>query len=356
MYTPILRNRQSEILAIKRLSQKTKDLCMPLLDLAAPSKEADIKQQQAYTERNIKRMGEASQGFHFVLIDSSELDPNLRIDGGKHPLLEAARTITKIKSIPIPVAGIHRDDAHMKAVIRAREEMSGGLVCFRLDATDIGTATRSSEMLKELFLKHSIKQSEVILFLDMQSVFGLNSDALALHISHFINRLSNKNWKGIIVAGYGIPDSIPKAVHVRDQGYIPRVEQEVFFRVLKDYSQNNIWFGDYTSLSPAHIEIDWKIIRKIMGPKAIYALKDSWFVTRGAPFESDPDGWKQYYSLAAKIVSLEEFPKDPNYSFGDFYIYERRSRSGTKAGSPASWITACVNHHITLTAEIHNAL
>ena len=355
MYTPILRNRQSEIIAVRKLYPETKKLCMPLLDLAAPSKDADVATAQVYTERNIIRMGKALQGFHVVLIDSSELDPNLRIGGGKHPLFEAARTIENIGTIPIPVTGIHRDDGHMKSVNSIRREMSGGLVCFRLDATDIGTATRSSDMLKELFLKHSIKPSEVILLLDIQSVFGLNSDALASQVSRFIKRVSSENWNGIVIAGYGIPDRIPQAVPVRGQGYIPRVEQEVFFRVLRDNPKNNIWFGDYTSLSPAHIEIDWKLIRKIMGPKAIFALKESWFVTRGAPFDSDPDGWKQYYSLAAKIIALEEFPKDPNYSFGDAYVYERRSSSATKAGSPASWITACVNHHITLTADYHKA-
>lgn len=353
MYTPILRNRQSEILAVKKLYPEIKELCRPLLDLAAPSRSADVVQAQAYTERNIIRMGEALRGFRVVLIDSSELDPNIRISGGKHPLFEAARTIANIGTIPIPVAGIHRDDGHMRSVNSIRRDMSDGLVCFRLDATDIGTATHSSDRLTELFLKHSIKPSEVILLLDMQSVYAMNSEVLALQVSRFIKRVSSENWNGLVIAGYGIPDSIPQAVPVRGQGYIPRVEQEVFFRVLKDNQQNNIWFGDYTSLSHAHIEVDWKLIRKIMGPKAIFTLKESWFVARGAPFESHPDGWKQYYSLAAKIIALEEFPKDSNYSFGDSYIYQRRCSSPIKAGNPGSWITACVNHHITLTANIH---
>jgi hypothetical protein len=356
MYTPILRNRQSEILAVKRLLLHTKQNCMPLFDLASPSKAKDVEQSQTYVERNIKRLSEALNGFNQIMIDSSELDPSFRLRGGKHPLTEAAQTIKKEGTISIPVSGLHRDDAHMKAVNRIREEISEGLVCFRLDATDIGTATRSYKMLMDIFSTYSIQSTFVILLLDLQSVFGENPELLSLQVSRFINHAQVNKWRGIIIAGYGIPDRIPQSVPVRGQGYIPRVEQEVFFRILEHNPRKDLWFGDYTSLSPAHVEIDFQIIRKIMGPKVIYALKDSWFVTRGGPFDSHPDGWDQYFKLAANIVALEEFPEDSQYSYGDSYIYERRAIKAIKAGSPGSWITACVNHHITFTADIHASL
>jgi hypothetical protein len=88
-----------------------------------------------------------------------------------------------------------------------------------------------------------------------------------------------------------------------------------------------------------------------MCPKAIYTLDDLWFVVRGGAFSSHPDGYGQYFSIADEIVALDEYC-GPDFSYGDAYIADRANRSG-KPGSPASWITACVNHHITFTANTH---
>jgi hypothetical protein len=62
-------------------------------------------------------------------------------------------------------------------------------------------------------------------------------------------------------------------------------------------------------------------------------------------------GYGQYFSIADEIVALDEY-SGPDYSYGDAYIADRANRKG-KPGSPASWITACVNHHITFTANAH---
>jgi hypothetical protein len=354
VYTPIIRNRQSEIIAIRKLSAETKRLCTPLVDLAAPSRSADVSNAREYTERNILRTAAALRDFSVVLIDSSELDPSLRVAGGRHPLLEAARAVSSEGITPIPVTGIHRDDDHMKAVKDIGSVTGNGAVCFRLDATDIGTARHTNERLQDLLTKRGMKSLDVILLLDLQCLYGEDVDLLASKVDRFIQCASESPWNAIIVAGYGIPDRISLAVPVRGQRYIRRVERDVYLRIAKNESVEKLWFGDYTSVAPTHVELDWKLIHRTMGPKAIYALKDSWFVIRGGPFSSDRDGRRQYHNLAAQIVALEEFPRDPMYSFGDLYIFERRIRGARPPGSQGSWISACVNHHITLTADIHS--
>lgn len=353
MYTPIIRNRQSEVIAMRKLNPETKTLCMPLVDLAAPSRKVDIAHTRTYIERNISRMSVALQGFHRVLIDSSELDPNLRVNNGRHPLIEAVRAAINAGIKPIPVTGIHRDVNHTKAAKTATKLIGENAMCFRLDGTDIGMATQSYNRLKELFSQHEVNSADVLLLLDLQSVYGQNAGSLALQVTRFINSVSKSEWGGVIVAGYGIPDRISQVIPVRSQGYCRRVEQDVFLLVAGKNSIANLWFGDYTTLAPTHVELDWQLIQKTMTPKVIYTLKESWFVTRGGPFASDRDGQRQYYKLAAQIVALEEFPENPEYSFGDGYIYERGTGKSASTGSPSSWITACVNRHISLTADLH---
>lgn len=351
MYTPIIRNRQSEVRAIQELKSEVKTYCTPLLDLAAPSKGADQASARAYVERNIRRMTKALKGFERVLVDSSELDSALRINGGRHPLLEAAHAIMDAGCLPIPVTGLHRDLNHMKAALRIKNNTENGLLCFRLDATDVATTSLSHGQLQRLLSDSSIASTEAILLVDLQSVYGGEVDALVTQVSRFITQAMKMRWAGLIVSGYGIPDRMTDAVSVRGQGYIPRIEQHVYQRVEKMHSIDNLWFGDYTTLAPTHVELDWKLVSKVMGPKAIYALAESWFVVRGAPFSSHADGYGQYHDLAAEITALEEF-SGPDYSFGDKYIHDCAIKAAS-TGSPGSWITACVNHHITLSAETH---
>lgn len=351
MYTPILRCRQSEILAVRELSSEARNYCVPLLDLPAPSKKADQESAEAYTTRNIGRLKNALEGFNRVLIDSSELDPAFRLGAGKHPLTEASKGAALSGTVPIPVTGLHRDAGHLKAAVRVRNELSKGAFCVRLDLTDISTSTATCKALVSLLSQNSIATTDTILLLDLQSVLGQDASPLAAIVNRFLTHAQKLTWGGIIVAGYGIPDKLGEAVSVREQGYVPRTEQAIYRLVSDAIPLPNMWFGDYTTLSPTHVELDWRVLSKVMSPKATYTLDESWFVIRGGPFSSHAGGREQYYDIAAEIVALEEF-SGPDFSFGDHYIQERADRT-PGPGSPSSWIKACVNHHITLTAVAH---
>lgn len=353
MYTPIIRNRQSEILAIQALTPAAKADCIPLLDLAAPAKKADQASAQAYTERNLHRMSKAIKGFERVLVDSSELDPALRVNGNKHPLLEAARVALAAGCLPIPVTGLHRDQSHMKAALKIKSiTKQNGPLCFRLDATDVATASLTYRQLLGVLSGASLASTDAILLIDLQSVYGQDAKSITAQVSRLLSQIRKSEWAALIVAGYGIPDLLSDAIAVRGQGYIPRIEQDIFQRVAAGHTVENLWFGDYTTLSPTHVELDWRLMSKVMSPKAVYTLTDTWFVVRGGPFSSHQDGYGQYHDLAAEIVALEEF-SGADYSYGDKYIDDCANKV-TSTGSPGSWITACVNRHITLSAEAHH--
>src|SRR5690606_33035835 len=134
--------------------------------------------------------------------------------------------------------------------------------------------------------------------------------------------LRSKTWAGIVVGGYGFPDQLSTAISTKTQDYLRRIEQDVFFDVSAHDVAAPLWFGDYTTLSPSVVELDWRLVRRVMSPKALYTLEDSWFVVRGASFTSHPDGYAQYYSIADEIVALDEYC-GPEYSYGDKYIWDR---------------------------------
>lgn len=349
MYTPILRNRQNEMLALKLLSSEIKSCCFPLVDMASPSL-TKISHQDSIL-KNLKHVASSLVGFKKVLIDSSELNAKFRLKNNEHPLQSLAKAVESAQCIPVPVTGPHRDEAHWQATLKISHNSNNDLIGIRLDSTDIATASLSLKQLLKIYSSYSIQSKNVILILDLQSVYKAEIDILVKNTLKFINIFKEQEWAGFILAGYGIPDHLTEEIKVRDEGYIPRNEKEVFIKVAHVAQIENLWFGDFTTLSPMHVELDFdfKLMYKSMGPKVIYTLDDSWFIARGGPFSNHDRGYKQYYDLAKQIISLEDFYGE-DYSFGDNYIFER-SKDGPTTGNPASWIKACVNHHITLTAN-----
>lgn len=351
MYSPILRNRQSEMLAIRYLSESIRHSLMPVLDVAAPTKSTDKAAGLRYVERNLERTQKYVTGFPAVFVDSSELDPAFRLSRGIHPLEGAAAAIVGAGGRPIPVTGLHRDAAHKAAAIAIAKNQAQGNLCVRLDATDVSTPTLTLKRMQNLLYSDSIESSKIFLLLDMQCLFGRDKDAVAKQVLHLLTFLENKTWAGIIVGGYAIPDQLSTAVSTNEQAYLGRIEQDVFRDAAAYKMDTTRWFADYTILPPAVVELDWRLISKVMSPKALYTLEDQWFVVRGSAFSSHPDEYEQYYSIADEIVALDEYC-GPDYSYGDKYISDRSKRDG-KPGSPGSWITACVNHHLTFTANAH---
>ena len=339
------------MLAVKHLSKSIRLHVMPVLDVAAPSKSADMAAGRQYVERNIARSEKSVTGFPAVFIDSSELDPTFRLSGEVHPLIGAAAAIAKAGGNPIPVTGLHRDSAHKAAAVSIKRSQKQGHLCIRLDATDVSTATLTSKRIQSLLDAESIESPLVYLLLDLQCLYRQELEPVVKQISRLLKLLETQIWSGIIVGGYGIPDQLSTAISTKDQGYLPRIEQDIFHQIAPLEIETPKWFADYTVLPPSVVELDWRLIRKVMSPKALYALEDSWFVVRGGAFSSHPDEYEQYYSIAEEIVALEEY-SGVDYSYGDKYIWDRSNRIGTP-GSPGSWITVCVNHHLTFTAHAH---
>ncbi len=351
MYSPILRNRQSELLAIKHLAQSVRLEMMPVLDVAAPTKSMDKEKAVAYVERNIGRTGKCATGFPAVFVDSSELASEFRLTGRVHPLQAMAAAIAQSGGLAIPVAGLYRDAVHNKLAVEIAKESADEALCIRLDATDVSTATATARRIEEFLQSVDVRVTKTHLLLDLQCLYGQDREAISKQVLRLLTHLDTQGWAGILIGGYGLPDQISTAVGSNDQGYLQRIEQDVFEDTQGFRMQSPRWFADYTILPPSVVELDWRLIAKLTCPKALYTLSDSWFIIRGGALSSHPDGYEQYFSIAEDIVALDEYC-GPGYSYGDEYIADRSARKG-KPGSPASWITACVNHHMTFTAITH---
>lgn len=352
LYVPIVRSKQSEMLGLQHLDPSIKERIYPLVDLAAPSKEKDKVHAIKFVEKNITGLSRYLKGFPMIMLDSSEMNTGIRLTKGRHPLREAASLLVDAGIGIIPVVGLSRDEHHFQAAESIAKKSNERIVTVRLDDYDLDTPNDSASLLKEL-MQGVLRDFRIYILYDFRDVYGKDSTTLANRAATLTAKLTDINPIATIVAGCGIPERIVQAVSSRSSDYISRVEIDVWKEYQKICKTRQLVIpGDYTTVTPDHTELDWRIIHKTMGPKIIYALRDQWFVIRGGAFEKHPLGWDQYFELARSVSMLPEYPGE-DFCYGDLYIGERSRKQGT-CGSPGSWITACVNRHVTLTVHTLN--
>ena len=349
MYSPFLKSKQSEGLALQRLAPDVRESVFPLIDLVAPTTEKQKEHPPTFVEKNIRSLSRYLASFERVMIDSSEMDADIRAPGGVHPVLAAARALDSTNIGVVPMIGLDRDRDHLKAVSDVIKEVGGSTVGIRMDPYDLETPTATARRLQDMLLD-GFAELRFILVYDLRTVFGEDLDTLKSRILVLDNKVSHESEEMTIVSGSGLPKRIVEAVPTKSSNYIVRVERQLWGELRESIgSGRTVVFGDYTTVAPDYVELDFALIYKQMGPKIIYALDEEWFVIRGASFERHPDGRNQYHSLAKEVVKLEDFP-GKEYCFGDSFIGEKADQVGNPS-NPASWVIASINRHISRTAR-----
>ncbi|MCY4642013.1 MAG: beta family protein [Gammaproteobacteria bacterium] len=348
VYVPVLKSKQSELRALKYLEAEIKNKILPLIDLAAPSTDQDLADPVSYVEKSILKLGDHLNKFKHVILDSSELESDFRVTGNVHPLRAAAEALQGAVDSVIPTTGLSRDMAHLNALIEICELSRNDIICIRLDAYDLETPSETANNFNN-FVNEHLKNYKVIVLLDFECVYGFESALISEKVIRIEQKLDIPNKIFTAVIGCGIPKNIKQAVGARSSGYIPRVEVEAFNQLNSKKHNGKFVFGDYAIVNPQYVQLDYRIINKVMGPKIFYALSNAWFVIRGGSFDAHPDKYNQYYDLAKEVSKLPDF-SGGDYSYGDQYI-ELRSNDDGSTGNPASWLVAGINRHVTFSAK-----
>jgi len=111
-------------------------------------------------------------------------------------------------------------------------------------------------------------------------------------------------------------------------------------------------FGDYGTLHPLYEEP-----QDGCRPSASvrYAVEDEWLVLRGYSIrDKKAGGMGQFRGHAQYLSRLPEFSGSA-FSPGDAYISARAKRGAT-TGNLTTWLSASMNHHLTLTSSSLAAL
>ena len=349
-YMPILRAKRGESLALRKLAKATRAAILPLIDVpridmnweeGRPKKTLETHLEDKAKE--IARMHGKGAG---VLVDVFDLPLHETTSDGHHPVTHLANQLRGLGIQMIPTVGMDRDQPFLEAVKKvAGRERQGA--CVRVLSEDIELAHTLGREVRSLLRAIEVEQNECHVVLDLRSLLDADLDRVVGRLQRALIQFGNlADWRSVSLAGCGLPRVASEILEAGELGLVPRPEVELFDRL--DGSRRGLTFGDYATVHPDLIYEDPRKLARNMGPNIKYTLARSWLLLRGHSFRRHPEGRKQYYSLARTLVSRPEFMGSA-YSFGDAYAAERATGAGGP-GSPQTWVTMAVNHHLTLTA------
>jgi hypothetical protein len=344
-YTPFLKLKSNEIIAIEELDTATQNNLVPFFDFP--------KNKEAFTEAKfitkVQRMKNSAtkhlKNISRFYLDNFDIDSTLYIKGEYN----LSYLLQEFKDLSIiPVVGIDRTYEHIQSVINAKDSslIDSEHLAVRFTVSDFEDFELISDDIIDMLEEVMSKFNAIDLILDCRVCINLSEATLSSNIISFIKQfISTYPTNKIIVTGSSIPASISEVLSTSSEVEHPRNELSIFNVVLAGLdTSSNLFLGDYAMVSPDYSDIDIadELIRTITAAKIIYTFDNHHFIIRGKGLQHYGNG--QYNDLAAIIVS-KIFYRGETYSFGDNYLKEKSLGMGSQV-LPGTIIKPSINTHI----------
>lgn len=340
--------------AVRALYPEVRSNITPLFEFILPPPTTDKKDYKKILEDSkskfLRYLPNITQGIvkHWgtepAFVDVHLLDGDIRAYAFEQILSSANRM--DIFSIPvtyiIPVTSTQADMATRNIAIKFAKVNNRGL-CIRVDESHL-----NSDLSKEIenFIninKLDVKTTDILVDLkivDEKVTTRTVLDKLA-HIPYV------EKWRSLILTGGSFPRNLSDLIK-HEHYLIDRFDWRLWRGVIEDKTLNRYpYFSDYTIQHPIFYG---HILGANTSASIRYTNDEAWEVLRGEGLRNKKGaGYKQYPALA-KLLVEQSFFKGAKYSFGDAYIAER-AQAKENPGNPQTWLTAGINHHITLVVD-----
>lgn len=352
-YSPVLRWKRAEELALLNLRDAERARILPIMRLGAYDIEAysikkDVSLELAFpaiVERRIKQL-EIAWGDLPLLLDNTNLGMLNSTIGQAQMLsiiLDAGRD-NGLKMVPVTTL---IEDQIFQEHLAANLAIDRRGVAIRISINQIFTVNFAT-VLNFFIDSLGIAKDQIDLILDygdMQEFNGQPSLETAISMIHSIDQ-----WRSLVFIGGSFPPDLSGSNIELGRNEIGR-EEWVFWSDSTLSSETPLrfpTFGDYSIQSPLYQ-------RPPPVPNVSasirYAADRYWVVMRGEGHNvrNRVDGMysAQYCANAQLLVESHEF-SGPDFSAGDRYIYEKQN-DFDHPGNATKWLTAGLNHHIVNT-------
>ena len=362
-YIPILRWKAAERKALHQLSHEHKKFITPLIELMMPRPDlykGDTKEEKAEKkEKSVEELWRESislfkkaltkvsedilkyWGRDPIFIDVHFVDPSIRAKS-LEALLEAGKQLD-IFMIPvvnlIAVIDLESDKKTLEIAVRHAKENDYGLG-LRLLRSNLRRNSLPTEI-QNFLTMNGLTEKQVDLIVDLDLV-----DPEYSSLVDSLKRIPNlTNWRTFtVVSGAFPPDltNLPVGRHEIERSDWKNWDDKKHFEKLTRKPS----YGDYTIQHPKYKEPP-----RVSYPSASirYTADGYWVVMRG---QGGPKRKSNQYLANAQLLKNQPEYSGEKFCFGDAYIAQMAvDLSSTKTGSPTTWLTAGINHHLAKVAD-----
>lgn len=341
---PLLRGKQGETLALKRLELSVKESILPLLDIddCPPSEK---KSFERHLELTIERLAKAWGKEHELIIDTDRIDSGKKVPGNVHYIEHISKHLKLWDLKAILTCSLDRLDCEEYLNALAKDmQRSKGKLCIRLFEADIELEENTfNDRIEKLLSQVEVSRANCDLVIDLQVIDISRFDQILTQVRFFLSSLRNvADWNCIFLVGSSFPNSL-KGIKPDTITEFPRED----YRLWKSIADGRIKpqripvYGDYGIVSA--LFTDQPDFRSANIPTKIrYATDEKWLVAKGATTKKH--GFGYFRKLAKQIMQLKQYKKEA-FSWGDKFISE--CASGGSTGNMTSWVCVDTNHHIT---------
>lgn len=327
LYFPALRTRAAELLGLKELDNNVKKNILPVITLGKWPRSEEI---QSSLDKSIDAMGSLPFILDLTREDSHHNNSSLALHSDKDGFAAWRKFLDKYEQI-IPVVQITKN-ARLRDLTKQSKELerSGRSLAFRISDLehDVDRVIVSLASLD--------KPGSALVILDM----GYIRNAVPVAASAAIRAINSVREEipeaNICLTSTSFPQSVTSfARNARGTcGTIDILERDLYDSV---GGRGVCLFGDHGSIH----SVVYPDARGRYVPRIDLPLDDAWY------FERRPDTTSEGYISAATSI-LEEHPFVENLpEWGAKMIRRAASGNVDGMGSPAKWIAARVNMHIT---------
>jgi hypothetical protein len=334
-YVPFLKTKTNEFAAVKELTPDIAQNIIPFFDIKRKEKDNYTEEEFKRVISVIKRKYELNlKNIHNFYLDDFDCNNDLFIDGKQ----SYGYVINQLSSLLfIPVIGIDRSDERNSIVFENRNLIQSDTVALRVKTEDLTAGYTDIVELKKTAEQyfHSIE-----LIIDNKVLVRDNS-YYCQTISNFLVKFQCLFSK-VVITGSIITDSIKKLLSTDTTKDLPRNELLLYHDLNEKFS--DLYFGDYTIVSPYYSEIDIEpqFFQKVTAPKIFYIYNYTQHIQRGIQLEKTKED--QYKKLCSQL-SKEMFFRGEQYSSGDSFIVN--AHTYPKRITPGTILKPTINAHIT---------
>ncbi len=356
IYTPIIKGKKNDMLALMGQEASVLGLMKPLLELPpTPSKEST----DSYLEKFISRCGEfANIGNSFV--DFYGFLPGEKSKSGKLAVIRGYELLHQEGIHVTPVYGFGRDHSAWELLKKIVKEHASGF-CFRLDIEDIeeDVAEATWDQIASRASELALLPAEIDLVIDLGDVRIKDIETLAAIVTTFMSFKSPElKFRSIAVAGSSAPKDVT-VVAMDSIGEISRNELMLWAKLKLDLAVGEeLVYSDYGVVHP-DFAADNLPVGGTANCKIRYTAGKSIHIFRGHKRAGDSG---QPFKLA-KMVRDHEIYCGREFSDGDQYIDDVANKDDGP-GNLGNWVHADMSHHLkyatvqvaALNEKLHDAV